>query len=197
MSDLSSEDTIRPGRFPLPPRRSRLPRAAENSARDWRADWEWPGVPAQLHCEENRIRLWHVETLESLAARFPDLIEQAGALLPGTILEGRITAWGDERPHPHTSPDDSGPGARVFMATDCLAVRDVPIDTMPLYARLQQMVPIVGSLDLPGFRCSEELPLLHWGDLDSLRTRARNTGIPGIRLRRLDDTRPEAAEVVV
>lgn len=185
-----------PGRFPLPPSRLFDPDLPHEPAREWQADWNWTGLPAQLHCAEDRIRLWHTETLEPLETSFPDIVAGARDLLPGTLLEGHLLPWREERPLPHIPPHAAAPGARVFLATDCLAFQHIAIDTMPLYARLQQMFPIVGSADLPAFRCSEALPLAHWGDLPALLRHAPPAHVDGIRLRRRHDSRTDALHLL-
>lgn len=145
-------------------------------ARNWRAEWNVKGTPVHLHITDSRVDLLHSETGDTLADAYPEPVRQAADLLPGTVIEATMV----------DTPD--GP---LCVATDCLAVQNVPLDTMPLYARLQQLLPIVGSADLPGFRCSEPLSLAHWRDLDACRHQIPKEA-DGILLRRLHDTRQNA-----
>jgi ATP-dependent DNA ligase len=153
----------------------------QEPARTWQAEWNWGGIPAWIQVDDDAVDFRHLPTGERLNDRFPDLAAQASGLLPGILLEGHLLGWRDEQPDPDS-------GDMIFMATDLLTFQDISLDTMPLYARMQQLLPIVGSADLPGFRCSEPLPLAHWPDLDRL-LECAPAGVDGVILRRLHDTR--------
>jgi hypothetical protein len=173
---------ITPGQFPPSPRETLDPSTPpEEPARFWQADWQWFGIPAQIQTDPVAPRIWDPATGEQLQDRFPTLQQDATHLLPGVVLEGVMLE------------DPADPSSVIFMATDCLAVQDVPIDTMPLYARLQQLFPIVGSAGLHTFRCADPLPLRYWQDLEPL-LHHPPPSTDGIRLRRLEDPRTNTVE---
>jgi hypothetical protein len=175
------------GPVPLPAQ-SEFPESIRlhEAARHWQAEWNPLGIRAQLHIQEGQTLLWARDPIRLLNDSVPDLIAEAETLLPGSVFDG-ILLPASENPE----------GTPLFIATDCLEVQGVDIQSMPLYARVQQMVPILGNHDPIHFRTSEPLPLARWTDLDIFLQQAGELGIPALRLRRLEDTLEEAADHIL
>jgi DNA ligase-1 len=63
----------------------------------WLAEWKWDGIRAQLIVRGSRVYLWS-RGEELITGRFPEVVEAAAALPEGTVLDGEILAWRDDRP---------------------------------------------------------------------------------------------------
>lgn len=150
-------------------------------ARAWQTEWQWNGLRTQCVVRGGRVFLWTRDAL--VTDRYPLLAAQAAELLDGTVLDGCLLPWREESPLPlrELTPENA-----VYLAWDCLEIQGVDIRTMPLYSRLQQALPMLGSLDLPGFRMSEPLPLAAWEDLAALRGECRTHCARGLILKQLE-----------
>jgi DNA ligase-1 len=70
--------------------------------RDWLIEWKWDGIRAQLVKRGGVVHLWS-RGEELITHRFPE-IAAAGTRLPdGTVLDGEVLAFRDERPMPFSA----------------------------------------------------------------------------------------------
>ncbi|MAS05770.1 MAG: ATP-dependent DNA ligase [Xanthomonadales bacterium] len=169
------------------------------SAADWRAEWKWDGIRAQLIRRADETILWS-RGEERLDGRFPE-IEQAAAGLPdGTVIDGEIMAWRgggrDEGPLPfsvlQTRIGRKKPGARtlerapaVLLAFDLLEYQGRDLRACPLDRRLEIMSDMVASAG-DAIRISESVAFDRWDELPALRASSRERGVEGLMLKRAD-----------
>ena len=66
---------------------------------DWQAEWKWDGIRSQLIRREGETWLWSRGD-ELITDRFPELIEAARWFPDGTVIDGEILPWKDDRPLP-------------------------------------------------------------------------------------------------
>ena len=66
---------------------------------DWQAEWKWDGIRAQLMRRQGQLVLWS-RGEELVTDRFPEIAAAGKAIGDGTVLDGEIVAWRDERPLP-------------------------------------------------------------------------------------------------
>src|SRR6185503_16371619 len=92
----------------------------------WQAEWKWDGIRGQLVTE-----------------RFPEVVEAGKTLPDGTVLDGEVLAYGEDRPLPFAllqtrigrqtlTPKILAQAPAAFMAYDVLEhegrdVRDLPL----------------------------------------------------------------------
>lgn len=145
---------------------------------DWQTEWIWPGVPAQLIVRDHQVQIWTEAGL--VTDRFPSVISEATNLLNGSVLEGQLMTPPGSPPLREEKVATCDPDLVLFMARDCLEVQGVDIRSMPLYSRREQLLPMVGSLDLPHFRASEPLFPDHPQDLHILQENCRSRGAVGL-----------------
>lgn len=70
---------------------------ALGDVREWLAEWKWDGIRAQLIRRSGDTLIWSRGD-EMVTETFPEIVE-AGKFLPeGTVLDGEILAWQEERP---------------------------------------------------------------------------------------------------
>ena len=69
---------------------------------DWLIEWKWDGIRAQLVKRGGLLHLWS-RGEELITHRFPEIIAAAGRLPDGTVLDGEVLAFRDERPLPFSA----------------------------------------------------------------------------------------------
>src|ERR1700744_4793322 len=62
---------------------------------EWQIEWKWDGIRAQLIRRGGETLLWSRGD-EMVTDSFPELVEAAGGLSEGTVLDGEILAWRGE-----------------------------------------------------------------------------------------------------
>jgi DNA ligase 1 len=77
--------------------------AAELGSLDaWLVEWKWDGIRAQLVRRGARVSLWS-RGEELVTNRFPEIADAAAALPDGTVLDGEVLAYRDDRPLPFSA----------------------------------------------------------------------------------------------
>lgn len=160
---------------------------------EWRVEWKWDGIRAQLLRRQARTFLWS-RGEELMAGRFPE-IEAAGALLPeGTAIDGEVLPWKDGAPLPFAMMQRrigrKTLGARiladvpvVLMAFDLLESGGQDFREQPLEARraqLEALAPRSSAIVL-----SPIVEPQSWEDLRALRSESRARKVEGFMLKRL------------
>src|SRR6185436_1062876 len=67
------------------------------SREDWIVEWKWDGIRAQLVCRGGGVHLWS-RGEELITHRFPEIAAAATRLPDGTVLDGEVLAFRDNRP---------------------------------------------------------------------------------------------------
>lgn len=169
------------------------------NAQEWRAEWKWDGIRAQLIRRNGELFIWS-RGEDLLDGRFPEIEQAAQSLPDGLVLDGEILAWrhaqGDSRPLPFSTLQRRigrrKPGAKTlaeapvaFLAFDLLEAEGEDWRSRPLVERLQRMERmLVGSgsalIQPPA------IEFRHWQALAALRETSRERGVEGLMLKRLD-----------
>jgi DNA ligase-1 len=68
----------------------------------WQIEWKWDGIRAQLVKRGGRIHVWS-RGEELITNRFPEVVDAAQFLPDGTVLDGEIVAFRDDRPLPFSA----------------------------------------------------------------------------------------------
>ncbi len=63
----------------------------------WIAEWKWDGIRAQMIKRNNKVFLWS-RGEELINPQFPELEHAAQALPNGTVIDGEVLIWKNERP---------------------------------------------------------------------------------------------------
>lgn len=163
---------------------------------DWLAEWKWDGIRGQLIRRAGQSFLWS-RGEELLNGRFPE-IETAAAQLPdGTVLDGEILAHDGSRVLPfarlQTRIGRKTVGKKLladapvaFVAYDLLEWQGEDWRARPLAERRAQLSTIVAQLAAPRLKLSECLVAEDWSGLARQRAEARERGVEGLMLKRLD-----------
>ncbi len=82
--------------------RSRIRIESLGSPDEWMIEWKWDGIRAQLVKRAGIVHLWS-RGEELITHRFPEIIAAATRLPDGTVLDGEVLAFRDERPMPFSA----------------------------------------------------------------------------------------------
>ena len=69
---------------------------------DWMIEWKWDGIRAQLVKRAGAVHLWS-RGEELITHRFPEIAAAAARLPDGTVLDGEVLAFRDDRPLPFSA----------------------------------------------------------------------------------------------
>ena len=108
----------------------------------WQVEWKWDGIRAQLVVRAGTVHLWS-RGEELITPRFPEIAAAAASLPDGTVLDGEILAFQDERPLPFAALQQRI-GRQLHVARKA---RDVPVVFMT-YDVLERAAEDVRPLSL-------------------------------------------------
>ena len=166
---------------------------ALGGASEWLVEWKWDGIRAQLVKRGGPLHLWS-RGEELITHRFPEIVAAASRLPDGTVLDGEVLAFRDERPLPFSALQQRIGRQKqvaqlmravpvVFMTYDILEDHGEDIRGLPQHerrARLELQLTDTGVL-----RPSPVVPATSWEALSALRTESRARGVEGLMLKRL------------
>jgi DNA ligase-1 len=158
---------------------------------DWILEWKWDGIRAQLVKRGGAIHLWS-RGEELITHRFPEIVAAATHLPDGTVLDGEVLAFRDDRPLPFSALQQRigrqkqvAQMARavpvVFMTYDLLEQDGTDIRTLPLSERRERLIDLLPSGVL---RPSPVVVGSSWDALAEIRGESRGRGVEGLMLKR-------------
>jgi DNA ligase-1 len=168
---------------------------------EWLVEWKWDGIRAQLVKRAASVHLWS-RGEELITHRFPEIAAAATRLPDGTVLDGEVLAFRDERPMPFSALQQRIGRQKqvaqlvravpvVFMTYDILEEHGADIRTVPQGERRSRLEMLLsgGSPEArqPAgvMRISPTVPALTWEELAEMRADARIRGVEGLMLKRL------------
>ncbi len=168
------------------------------AAADWLLEWKWDGIRLQLIRRQGEVALWS-RGEERLDGRFPE-IEAAAATLPrDCVLDGELLGWqlGAEQPMPFTALQTRiqrrKPGAKTLATTpvqvlayDLLELDGEDWRARPLAQRRAALETLLTAHGDPRLRLSPAVAVDTWHAAGTLREGARDRGVEGLMLKRLD-----------
>jgi DNA ligase-1 len=172
------------------------PVEALGPASDWMAEWKWDGIRSQLIRRAGRTFLWSRGD-ELLNGRFPEVEEPAGLLPAGTVIDGELLPWVEDRPLPFAQLQrrigrkiltrkvlDEVPVALV--AYDLLEQGGDDLRPLPLEERRRRLAALLaGTASGRRLVLSPAVQAADWSALAKARERARELGAEGLMLKRL------------
>jgi DNA ligase 1 len=162
--------------------------------RDWFAEWKYDGIRAQLIRRAGQTWLWS-RGEDLITERFPEI--STIPLSEGTVIDGEILIWKDERPAPFSllqqrigrktlsaAMRESLPA--VLIAYDLLELQGQDLRAMPQQQRRAMLEDLVASLPASAIRLSPLVAAPNWDTLASLREESRERGVEGFMLKARD-----------
>ena len=169
---------------------------------EWLIEWKWDGIRAQLVRRGGHVHLWS-RGEELITHRFPEIAAAATHLPDGTVIDGEVLAFRDDRPLPFSALQQRigrqkqvAQMARtvpvVFMAYDLLEHDGRDIRVLPLRERRQRLAELLvrpsnddGAALAGGvLRVSPTVEASNWTQLGEQRRESRARGVEGLMLKR-------------
>ena len=168
--------------------------AALGDRAGWLVEWKWDGIRAQLIRRHGQVWLWS-RGEELMTARFPEIAAAATHLPDGTVLDGEVLAFQDDRPLPFSALQQRIGRQKqiaqimravpvVFVVYDILERNGVDARDEPLSVRRQWLTELITGESV--LRLSEEVADPSWDALAALRLESRERGVEGFILKRRD-----------
>jgi DNA ligase-1 len=173
--------------------------AALGDISEWQAEWKWDGIRAQVIKRADQVFIWS-RGEDLMTERFPEIARAAESLPNGTVLDGEVLPWMDDKVMPFTELQKRI--GRKNLTAKILA--EVPV-ILQTYDILEYEARDIRSLemfirreflektleDLPAaareiFRPTELIEAHDWHDLTARREQSRELGVEGFMLKRRD-----------
>lgn len=164
----------------------------------WQIEWKYDGTRAQLISRANQPPLVWSRGDELVTHSFPEIAQAAAELPAGTVLDGEIVAWENERPLPFAllqrrlnrksvEPSLFADVPVAFLAFDLLEENGADLRDAPLAVRRAKLEHVVAALgDLSAIRLAPLLKPASWADVERLRAASRERGVEGVMIKRRD-----------
>jgi DNA ligase-1 len=208
----TDEDRSRPYPFFLASPLDDAPETLGDS-RDWLNEWKWDGIRAQV-VRRSAVHVWS-RGEELITHRFPEVAAAATRLPDGTVLDGEILAFKDDRPLPFSALQRRIGRHKqvaqlvravpvVFMAYDILEDGGRDIREQTLARRRERLESLIGRSEIrletkngrevvlqagPShagvLRISPAVAAASWRDLAAIRAESRARGVEGLMIKRL------------
>ena len=161
---------------------------------DWLIEWKWDGIRAQLIRRGEGVHLWS-RGEELITHRFPEIAAAATRLPEGTVLDGEVLAFRDDRPLPFSALQQRIGRQKlvaqmvravpvVFMTYDVLEHEGRDVRGEPLSWRRSTLEQLIREASV--LRTSVRVDVDNWQELATLRAESRERGVEGFMLKRLD-----------
>ncbi len=161
----------------------------------WQVEWKWDGIRAQLIRRAGRTFLWS-RGEEVITTRFPEITAAADTLADGTVLDGEVLAWSGDAPLPfatlqlrigrqNVTRQALAKAPAAFMAYDLIEHDGLDIRSLPLAERRARLCGLLADRP-PALRVSPVVDDDSWAALTTRRAEARDRGVEGYMLKRLD-----------
>lgn len=160
---------------------------------DWLVEWKWDGIRAQLVKRDGQIWIWS-RGEELITDRFPELRALAEHLPDGTVLDGEIVVWKENRVQAFAllqqrigrktlSAALLSKLPVVLLVYDLLEWQETDLRLKTQLVRRVQLEKIVTDCAQPQLIISPLLEGNSWQDFKRLREDSRNLGVEGLMLK--------------
>jgi DNA ligase-1 len=164
---------------------------------DWQAEWKWDGIRAQVIRRAGQTFVWS-RGEENITERFPEIAAIGDALPDGTVIDGEVLPFKDNRVLPFAqlqlrigrktvSKKLLADVPVVLMAYDLLEWQGEDVREWPLAQRREQLTKIVVSCNMPALMLSPLAEADTWAGLIAMREESRERNAEGFMLKRKTD----------
>lgn len=166
------------------------------SPTDWQAEWKWDGIRGQIIKRGNELFVWS-RGEELVTAMFPEFQVLLTTLPEGTVIDGEIIPWKNDKPLPfHVMQQRNGrknitpkilkEAPIAFLAYDLLEYNSQDLRNEPLSIRRKKLEVLVTETNNETLKLSPRLSFTSWEELTEIRSRSRDELSEGLMLKRKD-----------
>jgi DNA ligase-1 len=162
---------------------------------DWFAEWKWDGIRAQIIYRNGELYIWS-RGEELVTDKFPELQAFSTFLPDGTVLDGEILCFANDKPLPfnvlqtrigrkNITKKILQEAPVAFIAYDMLELRKADIRKQPQENRrlsLEKLHAETKNYDV--FRLSRLIDFKKWDDLKAIHTLSRENAAEGFMIKR-------------
>lgn len=159
---------------------------------DWIVEWKWDGIRAQGISREGKVAIWSRGN-ELITHQFPEIAEVLQKFETGTVLDGEILAYQNEKPLPFSelqkrlgrkkvTPAMISSVPIIFMIYDLVEYHGKDIRSTPLIER-RALFENWTDID-PKIKISPILSINSWEDLRKKRKEASSYNTEGLILKK-------------
>ena len=162
---------------------------------EWFAEWKWDGIRAQIIYRNKELYIWS-RGEELVTEKFPELHAFAEFLPDGTVLDGEILCFTNERPLPfnvlQTRIGRKNVTRKIlqeapvaFIAYDLLELNKTDFRKQPQETRRTELERLYeNSPQQEFFRLSRLIDFAEWDDLKALHKQSRENVAEGFMIKR-------------
>lgn len=161
----------------------------------WLVEWKFDGIRAQIVKRAGRVWIWS-RGEELITDRFPEIVALAQPLPDGTVLDGELLVWHEERPAPFALLQQRIGRLKLskkiltdapvnFIAYDLLEWQGQDWRHRPHTERRAQLEAVAPQARM---QLSPLVQAPDWPALARLRTESRERGVEGFMLKQRDAT---------
>ena len=160
---------------------------------DWQVEWKYDGIRGQIVRRQGQTWVWS-RGEELVTERFPEIVALAQSLPDGTVLDGEIMVWREDRPAPFSLLQQRigrktltkkvlADAPVTFMAYDILEQEGQDIRALPQRERRARLGALLAGT---AFKISPVEIDRSWLEFGRRREQSRERGVEGFMLKRLD-----------
>ncbi len=195
--ELESEETpiARPFPFHLAHQLGSIPDELGDVS-DWQAEWKWDGIRAQVIKRQGQVFIWS-RGEDLITERFPEIAAAADHLPDGTVIDGEILPWKDDRvlPFPelqrrigrkNLSSKILAEVPVIMQSYDLLEYEGNDIRSFEFRTRREFLENIVKKLNNDArsvVRVTDSVEAASWSRFGELREDSRSRGVEGFMLK--------------
>lgn len=169
------------------------------NAEDWFAEWKWDGIRSQIIFRNNQLFIW-TRGEELSTDKFPELHILKTLLPEGTVLDGKIVTYRENKPLPFNILQtrigrknltkkilEDAPVA--FIAYDLLEEKGDDIRKLPQYERRNKLEKLYKNINATKiFNLSRLLEFTNWDELKELHNHSRENVAEGFMIKNKNGT---------
>jgi DNA ligase-1 len=163
----------------------------------WQAEWKWDGIRGQLIRRASECHVWS-RGEERITDRFPEIVDAAGTLPDGVVLDGEVVAWKDGRIQPFALLQQRIGRKKLtaailatvpvqFLAYDLLEFNGEDLRAAPLRERRAHLEKLLTNAS-PILQVSPLVTAPSWEELALARADSRQRNVEGLMLKALDSS---------
>ena len=166
---------------------------------EWQTEWKWDGIRAQIIKRQDQVFMWS-RGEDLITERFPEIARAAETLPNGTVLDGEILPWIEDKVMPFTelqkrigrknlSAKILSEVPVILQCYDLLEHENRDVRSFELKTRREFLERILSELSDDAkliFRPTEIVEAADWQHLTEKRNDSRNLGVEGFMLKKLD-----------